>query len=140
MPDHFHLLLTPALDVSFEKSVQLVKGGFSFRVKKEVGVNLEVWEKGYTEHRVKDSTDYQRHADYIRENLTRCSSRSQRNIYGTDLNPRKMLQTLSGRSIHMFDSGSGVLEEASAVGPVSRRAVVGKGRPGSNFDVSAAIK
>ena len=36
MPDHFHLLLTPAPEVPMEKAVQLIKGGFSFRVKKEL--------------------------------------------------------------------------------------------------------
>ena len=71
MPDHFHILLTPATDVSLEKSVQLIKGGFSFRVKKELDSNLEVWEKGYTEHLVKDATDYERHVNYIRENPIR---------------------------------------------------------------------
>jgi putative transposase len=71
MPDHFHLLLTPSPDVSLEKSVQLIKGAFSFRVKKELGLNLEVWEKGYTERRVKDPTDYRNHVGYIRENPVR---------------------------------------------------------------------
>ena len=71
MPDHFHLLLTPAPEVSMEKAVQLIKGGFSFRVKKELNSNLEVWATGYTEHRVKDATDYRQHAAYIRENPVR---------------------------------------------------------------------
>ena len=71
MPDHFHLLLTPAPDVSLEKSVQLIKGGFSFRVKKELGSNLGIWEKGYTEHRVKDANDYDRHVNYIHQNPVR---------------------------------------------------------------------
>jgi len=71
MPDHFHLLLTPAPDVSLEKCAQLIKGGFSFRVKKDLGSKLEIWEKGYAEHRVKDATDYERHAEYIRENPVR---------------------------------------------------------------------
>jgi putative transposase len=31
MPDHFHLLITPA--EAPERSIQLVKGGFSFRAK-----------------------------------------------------------------------------------------------------------
>jgi len=35
MPDHFHVLITPAQDVPMERAVQLIKGGFSFRVKKE---------------------------------------------------------------------------------------------------------
>ena len=34
MPDHFHLLISPL--TSLEKAIQLVKGGFSFRAKKEL--------------------------------------------------------------------------------------------------------
>jgi putative transposase len=30
MPDHFHALITPAPDVSLEKAVQFIKGGFPF--------------------------------------------------------------------------------------------------------------
>jgi putative transposase len=71
MPDHFHLLLTPAPDVPLEKAVQLIKGGFSFRVKKELGSSTEIWGTGYTEHRVKDAGDYQHHAAYICENPVR---------------------------------------------------------------------
>jgi putative transposase len=33
MPDHFHLIVTPAGDVSLEKAIQYIKGGFSFRAK-----------------------------------------------------------------------------------------------------------
>jgi putative transposase len=33
MPDHIHVLITPATDVSLEKAVQFIKGGFSFRLK-----------------------------------------------------------------------------------------------------------
>jgi REP-associated tyrosine transposase len=71
MPDHFHLLLTPAPEVSLEKALQLVKGGFSFRVKRELGSNTEIWQAGFTEHRVHDSQDFQRHAAYIRDNPVR---------------------------------------------------------------------
>jgi putative transposase len=66
MPNHVHLLLTPESDVSLEKAVQLVKGGFSFRCKRELGCNAEVWQEGFTEHRVKDAGDFARHAMYIR--------------------------------------------------------------------------
>jgi putative transposase len=31
MPDHFHIIITPAPEVSLEKAVQFIKGGFSFR-------------------------------------------------------------------------------------------------------------
>ena len=44
MPDHFHLILTPATDVPLEKAGQYIKGGFSFRVKKELAFNSLVWE------------------------------------------------------------------------------------------------
>jgi putative transposase len=33
MPEHFHALITPAADVSLEKAMQFIKGGFSFRLK-----------------------------------------------------------------------------------------------------------
>lgn len=35
MPDLIHLLLTPGMSVTLERALQLIKGGFSFRVKKE---------------------------------------------------------------------------------------------------------
>ena len=71
MPDHFHALLTPAPDIPLEKAVQLIKGGFSFRVKKELGSSLEVWGTGYTEHRIKDADDHLHHVVYIHENPVR---------------------------------------------------------------------
>jgi len=40
MPEHFHLLLTPMPNVSLEKVVQLIKGAFSFRVKRGDGLEL----------------------------------------------------------------------------------------------------
>src|SRR5207244_6788874 len=53
MRDHFHLLLTPT-GISLEKAMQFIKGGFSYRVKKELGWNCEVWERGYVDHRIRD--------------------------------------------------------------------------------------
>src|SRR2546428_11113227 len=43
MPDHLHLLLTPAKDISLERALQVIKGGFSYRLgkKKRAG-----WEGG----------------------------------------------------------------------------------------------
>jgi putative transposase len=37
MPDHMHLLMTLPSDVSVEKVMQLIKGGFSYRLKRELG-------------------------------------------------------------------------------------------------------
>jgi putative transposase len=69
MPDHIHLVLTPK--TSLEKAVQFIKGGFSYRVKKELGSNMEVWQKGFSDHRIRDAGDYLRHVDYVRQNPVR---------------------------------------------------------------------
>ena len=66
MPDHFHLLITP-LD-SLEKAVQLIKGGFSFKAKKELGSNMEIWRRGFADHRIRDAEDYDMHLHYIHLN------------------------------------------------------------------------
>jgi putative transposase len=66
MPDHIHVLFTPL--TSLEKAVQFIKGGFSFRAKKELGSNLEVWQKGFQDHRIRDAGDYLYHVRYIHEN------------------------------------------------------------------------
>src|ERR1041384_6579447 len=58
MPDHIHLIVTPAADVSLEKAVQYIKGGFSFRAKKELGVQSLVWQESFTNHRIRDAEDY----------------------------------------------------------------------------------
>src|ERR1051326_5034738 len=68
MPDHFHLIVTPAEDVSLEKALQYIKGGFSFRVKKELALNSLVWEESFTNHRDRDAEDYQQHREYIHHN------------------------------------------------------------------------
>ena len=66
MPDHFHLLITPL--ISLERALQLVKGGFSFRAKKELGSNAEIWQRGFSDHRIRDDDDYQKHVHYIHLN------------------------------------------------------------------------
>jgi putative transposase len=69
MPEHIHLLLTP-LD-SLEKAIQQIKGGFSYRAKKELSWQGEVWQKGFCDHRIRDMQDWNRHLEYIRMNPVR---------------------------------------------------------------------
>jgi putative transposase len=71
MPDHFHLLITPDFSISLEKAVQFIKGGFSYRAKKELGSNLEIWQPSFTEHRVHNAEDFIGHRKYIHENPVR---------------------------------------------------------------------
>lgn len=66
MPDHVHLLLTPL--TSIEKAVQFIKGGFSYRARKDLGSNIEVWQKGFSDHRIRDASDYGIHVSYIHQN------------------------------------------------------------------------
>ena len=54
MPDHFHLLITIDHNLSIEKAVQLIKGNFSFRAKRELGVVHEIWQRGFSDERVHD--------------------------------------------------------------------------------------
>ena len=66
MPDHIHVLITPS--ASLERAVQFIKGGFSFRAKKELNSNLEVWQEGFQDHRIRDARDYAEHVIYIHQN------------------------------------------------------------------------
>jgi putative transposase len=43
MPDHIHLLLTPAVEISVEG---------------------QVWQEGYTNHHIRDAEDFERHCEY----------------------------------------------------------------------------
>ena len=68
MPDHFHLLITPQSDVTLERAMQLIKGGFSYRVKAEKKSNLEIWQRGFTDRRVRNREEYEGFVDYIHRN------------------------------------------------------------------------
>ena len=71
MPDHVHAILTPAFEIPLERALQFIKGGFSFRAKKELGFMGEIWQTSFTEHRIKDADDYAAHRNYIYENPAR---------------------------------------------------------------------
>jgi putative transposase len=52
MPDHFHVLITVGQEISIERAVQFIKGGFAFRAGKELGFRPPVWERGFSELRI----------------------------------------------------------------------------------------
>lgn len=66
MPDHLHLLIEPFTTI--EKAIQLIKGGFSYRAKRVLDWKGDVWQPGFTEHRIRDDEDWHRHLEYIRLN------------------------------------------------------------------------
>ena len=71
MPNHFHLLLTPAAEVPLEKALQFIKGGFSYRAKREIHFASEIWQASFVNHRIRDAEDYKYHRTYIWENPVR---------------------------------------------------------------------
>jgi putative transposase len=66
MPDHFHLLITP--QESLERAMQMIKGGFSFRAKRELGFMHEIWQPSFYDRRVRDAEEYFAFREYIRQN------------------------------------------------------------------------
>ncbi len=63
MPDHVHLLITPK-GVTLERTMQLIKGGFSHRL----ASRLPVWQRGFTDHRIRDNADYKTRRNYLHQN------------------------------------------------------------------------
>jgi putative transposase len=68
MPDHLHLLMVLPNDISIERAMQLVKGGFSYRLRKEHGFRGEVWQRGFSEVRVNDRQTWLQYREYIGQN------------------------------------------------------------------------
>jgi len=68
MPEHVHLLITPAPDVTLERALQLTKGGYSHAFGSEFGRKKEVWQRGFTDHRIRDAADFELHREYIHQN------------------------------------------------------------------------
>lgn len=68
MLNHVHLLMTPGQGLSISKCMQAIKGGFSFRVKQELGLNFPVWQRGFADRRIRNRADYMAHVRYIHEN------------------------------------------------------------------------
>jgi putative transposase len=68
MPDHFHILMTLGREISVERAVQFIKGGFAFRAGKELGFKSPVWQRGFSEVRIFDAVGCARVREYIERN------------------------------------------------------------------------
>jgi putative transposase len=67
MPNHVHVLITPAESTS--RAIQLIKGGYSYDARwQSTG---EIWHTGYHEHRIRDFEDFQAQKQYIANNPIR---------------------------------------------------------------------
>jgi putative transposase len=68
MPNHIHITMTIPGGVTIERAMQFIKGGFSFRAKRELGFQSEIWQRGFSDVRVVDESGLQQHRTYIDNN------------------------------------------------------------------------
>ena len=66
MPEHIHVLITPQKE-ALERVIGLVKGGFSHRMQSKI----PVWQRGFTDRRVRDREEFFNFRKYIHENPVR---------------------------------------------------------------------
>jgi putative transposase len=70
MPDHFHLMISP-LEITLERAMQFIKGGFSFRLNKSLKNKRDVWQPSFLDRRVRDSLEFSKYKEYIWQNPVR---------------------------------------------------------------------
>lgn len=68
MPEHFHVLITPASDTTLERTVQYINGGSARSMGEELRLRFPVWQRGFSDHRIRDAEDYRNHVRYIERN------------------------------------------------------------------------
>jgi putative transposase len=76
MPDHIHLLLTPQ-GITIERAVGLIKGGFSHRMSSR----FPVWQRGFTDHRIRDAQEFVVRRNYIHLNPVRAGFVASSELY-----------------------------------------------------------
>src|ERR1035437_6560517 len=125
MPDHFHLLTTPL--IALERAIQLIKGGFSYQAKKQLGSHMEIWRRGFADHRIRDTEDYDKHLHYIHLNPVKkhlCASPSEYRYSSAypgwkldpvpqGLKPEDFIETMSGtaEAVPFQNTGSSLVKE-----------------------------
>jgi len=73
MPDHVHLLITVIEGSTLERSVQLIKGGFSSEAGKLILLSHPFWQKSFFDRRVRDIAEFEKFRDYIHLNPVRAN-------------------------------------------------------------------
>jgi putative transposase len=71
MPDHFHVVITVGHEITIERAVQFIKGGFAFRAGRAFGLKPPVWQRGFSEVRIYDPEHLSRVREYIAQNPVR---------------------------------------------------------------------
>ena len=76
LPDHLHMIITPAQAKAYPKIVRAIKYNFSTKVSHDQGQSMArhkkgmnpVWQKRYYEHTIRNEKDYLRCIEYMRDN------------------------------------------------------------------------
>ena len=76
MPDHIHLILTPQA-ITLERAVGPIKGGFSHRLASK----FPVWQRGFTDHRIRDTEDLEVRRSYLLQNPVRARLAASGELY-----------------------------------------------------------
>jgi putative transposase len=85
MPDHFHIIITPR--ESLERGMQNIKGGFSFRAKRAFDWKFDIWQPGFSDHRIRDIQDWNHHISYMRYNPVKAKLAVDYKYLAFDLDP-----------------------------------------------------
>jgi putative transposase len=68
MPDDFHVLITPGSTTTLERAVQFIKGGSAKRIGETLHFRFPVWQRGFSDHRIRDANDFAVHVRYTDQN------------------------------------------------------------------------
>jgi putative transposase len=71
MPDHAHIVLSPLDAHTVERSVQFIKGAFSYRMRKELGYQGAVWRQSFHDRRLRDEQALSAAIAYTHQNPVR---------------------------------------------------------------------
>jgi putative transposase len=105
MPDHFHLIISP--NGTLERAMQNIKGGFSFRAKSAFGWKHNIWQVGFSDHRIRTAEDWDRHIVYMRHNPVKnklCLSSEDYRYLAVNLDP--IPQRLKPLILDRFNGGA----------------------------------
>lgn len=68
MPEHLHMLITPGEESPIEKAVMMIKGGSSFKIRKELNFKFPIWHSGYHDRWIRNVAEYLIRKQYIELN------------------------------------------------------------------------
>ena len=68
MPDHLHLLITPGIDITIEKAMQMIKGGSAHRMGIESPQPFPIWHRGFHDRWIRDADQFWKAKSYVEQN------------------------------------------------------------------------